>query len=77
MTVSTAGPGRLEVGFDAGVPVEGVDDDAVVVAVDRGAEDALGGAADLPVEMISMLSGRPMSRCPPPGLEERPAWRGR
>jgi hypothetical protein len=39
-----------EVGLDAGVPVEGVDDHAVVVAVDGCAEDAFGDAADLAVE---------------------------
>ena len=35
-------PAVFEVGLDAGMPVEGVDDHAVVVAVHGGAEDALG-----------------------------------
>jgi hypothetical protein len=71
------GPAVFEVGLDAGVPVEGVDDDAVVVAVDRGAEDALGGAADLPVEDdLHVVRPADVEVVRGQGLEERPGMAG-
>ena len=66
-------PAVFEVGLDAGVPVEGVDHDAVVVPVDGGAEHALGDAADLPaVDDLHVVRPADVQVAGGEGLEERP-----
>jgi hypothetical protein len=55
------------------VPVEGVDHHAIVVTVDGGAEDALGDAADLPVEDdLHVVRAADVQVVRGQGLEERP-----
>src|SRR5258708_29751799 len=54
------------------MPVERVEDDAVVVAVDGGAEDAFGDAADLPVEDdLHVVGAAEVEVVGGEGLEER------
>jgi hypothetical protein len=66
-------PAVFEVSLDAGVPVESVDHHAVVVAVDGGAEDALGGGADLPVEEdLHVVRAADVEVVCGEGFEERP-----